>query len=541
MASGPARQSSVRTASCAVRNLPVAGSEGPETLERRIRSAAIRGVFWVSGERVTTRIVDQIFTLVLARILSPSDFGLVALAVVFTGFLQSFSQMGLGAAIIQRKEIDEGHLSSAFWAQMSVAVLLVLVAAAGSGLFSTFTREPTVGTVALILSLGFMLTAGSAIQIAVISRVMEYRRLVVRTFIATFVGGVVGVLMAWSKMGVWSLAGQMLTVSGITTALLYRSASWRPRFYFSWPKFRELWAFGMPLVVARLLTFFIRYSDNLLIGRYLGASALGYYSVAYTLFTAPFTDLIVLGNQVMTSALSRLQGAADQFKTAFLTATRYVALVALPAVLGMALLARLQIKAMFGAGWLPASPVLSILAVAGFISLMLALGPSALQAAGHSRLQLRWTTISLFVYIPAFVIGLRWQIIGVAAGYLVATVLLTPILYRYVARVTGVTLRELANALWPALAGCAVMVVVVAVAEQVLVNTVGPRIPTLVALIIIGVLVYAATIWFVRRDVVHELLGLLREAQSDAGRMPPGLIVSKTQSVTSPATEHGDG
>jgi O-antigen/teichoic acid export membrane protein len=519
----------------------MAAPETQETLERRIRSAAIRGVFWVSGERVSTRIVDQIFTLILVRLLSPSDFGLVALAVVFTGFLQSFSQMGLGSAIIQRKDIDEGHLSSAFWAQMGVAVLLVVVAAAGSRLFSAFTREPAVGTVALILSLGIVLTAGSAIQIAVISRVLEYRRLVVRTFIATLIGGLVGVLMAWSGMGVWSLAGQMLTVTGMTTLLLYSSAGWRPRFYFSRSKLLELWAFGMPLVVARLLTFFIRYSDNLLIGRYLGASALGYYSMAYTLFMAPVTDLIVLGNQVMTSAFSRLQGAADQFKRAFLTATRYVALVALPAVLGMALVARLQVKALFGAGWLPASPVLSILAVAGFISLMLALGPSALQAAGHSRLQLRWTTISLFVYVPAFVIGLRWQIIGVAAGYLVATVLLTPILYRYVARVTGISIRELVDALWPALTGCAVMVVVVAVAEQILVKTVGPRIPTLVALVAIGVIVYAATIWFVRRDVVLELLSLLREAQRDGGQMTADPITAKTQPVNSPAIEHGDG
>ena len=519
----------------------MAAPETQESLERRIRSAAIRGVFWVSGERVSTRIVDQIFTLILVRLLSPSDFGLVALAVVFTGFLQSFSQMGLGAAIIQRKDIDEGHLSSAFWAQMGVAVLLVLVAAAGSRLFSAFTREPAVGTVALILSLGIVLTAGSAIQIAVISRVLEYRRLVVRTFIATLIGGLVGVAMAWSGMGVWSLAGQMLTVTGMTTLLLYSSAGWRPRFYFSRSKLLELWAFGMPLVLARLLMFFIRYSDNLLIGRYLGASALGYYSMAYTLFMAPVTDLIVLGNQVMTSAFSRLQGAADQFKRAFLTATRYVALVALPAVLGMALVARLQVKALFGAGWLPASPVLSILAVAGFISLLLALGPSALQAAGHSRLQLRWTTISLFVYVPAFVIGLRWEIIGVAAGYLVATVLLTPILYRYVARVTGVSIRELVDALWPALTGCAVMLVVVAVAERILVGTIGPRIPTLVALIAIGVIVYAATIWFVRRDVVLELLSLMREAQSDGGQVTADPITAKTQSVNSPAIEHGDG
>jgi len=515
--------------------------EPTETLERRVRSSAIRGVFWVSGERVSTRIVDQVFTLILVRLLSPSDFGLVALAVVYTGFLQSFTQMGLGSAIIQRKEIDDGHLSSAFWAQMCIGVLLVIVTAIGSQLFTNFTREPTVGMVAVVLSIGFVLTAGSAIQIAIISRALEYRRLVVRTFVATIIGGVVGVAMAWSRMGVWSLAGQMLTVTGMTTLLLYNSAGWRPRFYFSREKFVELWSFGMPLVVSRLLMFFIRYSDNLLIGRYVGAAALGYYSMAYTLFMAPMTDLVVLGNQVMTSALSRLQGAADQFKRAFLTATRYVALIALPAVLGMALVARLQVKALFGAGWLPASPVLSILAVAGFVSLMLALGPSALQAAGHSRLQLRWTTISLFVYVPAFVIGLRWEIVGVAAGYLVATVLLTPILYRYVARVTGISIRELFDALSPALTGCAVMLVAVAGAERILVETVGPRIPTLVALIAIGIIVYSTTIWFVRRDVVLELLSLLSEARGGGGPVTVNPVTAETPSVTSTVVERGDG
>ncbi len=516
-------------------------SQTPETIERGVRTAAIRGVLWVSGERVTTRIVDQVFTLVLARLLSPRDFGLVAAATVFTGFMQSFTQMGLGSAIIQRKEVDEDHLSSAFTAHLAVAVALVLLVGVGSRLFSTFMHEPAVGTVALVLSFGFILAAGSAIQIAVISRSLEYRRLAIRILIATLMGGVVGVLMARAGMGVWSLAGQMLTVTGATTALIYSSAGWRPRLYFSWPKFLDLWSFGMPLLVARLLTFFIRYSDNLLIGRYLGASALGYYAIAYTLFAAPITDLVILGNQVMMSAFSRLQGQADQFKRAFLVASRYVAMAALPAVLGMALLAPLVVKALFGAGYLPAAHVLSILAVAGFISLMLALGPSALQAAGHSRLQLRWTIISLVLYVPAFVIGLRWGIIGVGSGYLVATVLLTPILYHYVARVVGLTIREMVDALAPSLIGCAAMGAAVGVAKWVLVETVGPRIPTLGALIVIGVVVYTAVIWFVRRDVVLELVDLVRMSRGDPELAKLGITVAGKQPDNSPAVERGDG
>lgn len=515
-------------------------SDSRERMERRIRTAAIRGIFWVSGERVTTRIADQLFTLILARVLSPEDFGLVALATVFTGFMQAFTQMGLGSAIIQRKQVDEGHLSTAFWAHLGVAVLLVTIMGAGSRLLSTFMREPKVGTIAFVLSFGFILAAGSTIQIAIISRSLEYRKLAFRTLVATIIGGIVGVLMAWSGKGVWSLAGQMLTVTGTTAAVLYFSADWRPRWYFSWSKFLELWSFGMPLVVARLLTFFVRYSDNLLIGRYLGSNALGFYSIAYTLFMAPITDLIVLGNQVMMSAFSRLQGEADQFKRAFLVGTRYVAMMALPAMLGMALLAPLVVKALFGARWLPASPVLSILAVSGFISLTLALGPSALQAAGYSRLQLRWTAISLVLYVPAFVVGLRWEIIGVAIGYLVSTMLLTPILYRYVSRVAGVSIRELLSALGPALTGCAAMVVAVAVGEWILLETVGPRIPTLVALIALGISVYAGVIWFARRDVVLEFVALLHEMRSDSETAKLGIPSVETQLVDSPTVKRGD-
>lgn len=479
---------------------------------RRMDTAAVRGAFWLAGDQFGSRVIDLAFAVILARLLLPEHFGLLAMAATSTAFFRLFANLGLGAAIVQRREVDEEYLSTAFWANLAAGVVLFLVVAVSGEVLGLVLREPRVGTVVLVLSLRFLIASGSATQVAMISRRLDYRALALRSIGSTAIGGVAGVALAYAGMGVWSLVGQELGSTIAGTVLLYRATGWRPRRQFSWAKFKDLWSFGGPVLLSRLFSYLVRNSDNILVGRYLGASALGFYAFGFSIFAAPLNDFSSIVHRVMFSALSRLQEDERRFKRGFLLATRYTTMILMPIMTGLAVVAPLLVVVVFGPRWAPSGPVVSLLALAGFVVMMTALGPSGLQASGRPELQLKHSVLAVIVYVPAFALGLRWGIIGVAAGYLIATTALAPLGYRFLAQATGVTLPELWEAITPAVTGCIVMSAVVWPVRWWLQSAGAPAAVALVALVPLGAVVYAGALWVIRRQAVLGLARVLRDA-----------------------------
>ncbi|MGQ0549336.1 MAG: lipopolysaccharide biosynthesis protein [Armatimonadota bacterium] len=486
-------------------------SAGPT--KPRLRSLAIKGMLWLSGQRIGGRLLDQFFTIVMVRLLAPRDFGLLAMAAVFTGVLGLFTHSGISGAIVQRRDIDDRYLSTAFWANIALGCILMIVAVIASRFIGLFMREPLAGPIMVALSTRLVFDAAASTQAAWMSRRMLYRALSLRPLFATIVGGTIGMIMAFKGFGVWSLVGQQLGGSVAGAIALFYAGGFRPRLTFSWEQFKDLWSFGGPLFLSRLFGYAVRNTDNLLIGRYLGSMALGFYALAYSVFLVPVVDIGFPMTQVMFSTLSRLQDDADRLKRSFLLATRYITMIALPMMVGLSLVAPLLVAIVFGATWLPAGMVMSVLALAGFLQLMTALGPSALQAMGRTDLHMRWALLSVFLYLPAFAIGLRWGVVGVATGYLVATMVLTPIQWGFVARVIGVTVRDIWAAIFPSVVGCAVMTAVVLPARIALIERAVPKSVTLTVLVLLGVATYGGITWMTQRQALIKLLRMLHETR----------------------------
>ena len=467
---------------------------------------------WLAGERIGGQIVDQVFTIFLARLLLPRDFGLLAMAAIFTTLLRVFSTIGLGAAIIQRAKIDDEYLDTAFWANLGLGVALFAITAVSGEIFGRFMGDPAVGVILLILSTRFMITAGSEAQRALVSRQMDYRSLSLRSVKSRLIGGFVGVGMAYAGMGYWSLVGQTMATTLSGSYLLYVATGWRPKWRFSWRKFRDQWSFGAPLLLSRMFGYAIRNTDNLLVGRYLGSTALGFYALGYTLFLVPLQDVGLIVNRVMFSALSRVQEDRERLRRGFLQGTQYVTLGVLPVMVGMALVAAPALELVFGRKWLPAAPVVSVLALAGFLQLMTTLGPSGLNAAGRTDLNLRWTMISSLLYLPAFAVGLRWGIVGVATGYLGATIVMVPVQFRYISSILHVRAAEMWAAVRPGVIGSVLMAAAVAPAAWALRTSHAPAVVELAVAVPLGVAVYGAVIWLIHRRVIFDLMTLLRQS-----------------------------
>jgi len=490
---------------------PITNAIGAGVPLQRLRGATVRGILWFGGDQFGRRVVDQIFAVVLARMLFPKDYGVFALAAVFLTFLRIIGSMGMGSAVIQRREVDEEYLSTGFWASVTLGVILAAIGAASGFLIGRWLGDPLVGRVLSVLSLSFLIIAGASMQMAIVSRSMDYRLLAFRSMAATLIGGVIGISMAYRGMGVWSFVGQELAMYASGTLLLWRATGWRPRFVFVWSKFLELWSFGGRLQAAALFDYLVRQMDNLLIGRYLGATALGYYTFGYSVFLAPLNDIGML-NRVFFPALSRLQDDASRFKAAFIRATQYVTMVALPMLVGLALVAPLAVSVVFGAKWLPSLPVIRLLTLAGILRVLTAFWPTGLQATGRPDLRLRLSLFSVALYLPAFVVGLRWGIIGVAAGYLVATVMLLPVAYRYVSQTIGITVRDVWRAISTTVIGCIVMAAAVAALMWAIeVHLHLPNALALVVLVTVGAVIYAAALWLIEPQVIRGLVRAVAE------------------------------
>ena len=193
---------------------------------------------------------------VLARILSPRDFGLVGMVVVFTGLADLISELGLGAALIQRKDIEQRHLNSVFWVNMSLGLLLTVLFMAGSPLIVRFYQEPAILGLTLAISFNFLIGSLSVIQNSILMKALNFRKLAIIELSSTLTAGTVAITMALLGMGFWSLAAQSLTLTATTAACLWLSSSWRPSLSFDRKALKDLLGFSSNLLGFNMLNYF---------------------------------------------------------------------------------------------------------------------------------------------------------------------------------------------------------------------------------------------------------------------------------------------
>jgi O-antigen/teichoic acid export membrane protein len=470
-----------------------------------LRAQAVAGVAWLGGSRIATQILDQIFTIVLVRILAPSDFGLMSMAMVFTSLVRLFADMGLGVAIIQRRDVDDEYLSTAFWGNLLFGLALCGAVAALSVPVARFFGQAQVGAILAVLALRFVFAGTTATQEAIVSRQMKFGALVIRDVMSLTIGGIIGIVMAVAGTGVWSLVGQALGIFVSKAALVWTVTPWRPRRIFSWAKFVELWHFSSRVLGGRFFAYTIKQTDNLLIGRVLGPALLGYYAYAYGLFLAPLTNFSQIVGRVMFATFARLQDDSDRFRRAFLMTTKHLALVALPAIGGLMLVAPDFVTVVSGDKWAPATPVLRVLLVAGLLQSQATIWMSVFQAKGRADWLLRWGVVSACVYVPAFFIGLRWSIVGVAAGYTISTFILVPVQFWLVQRLVGFRLRDYVSVLAPLGAATGLMLACVLGIQAWMFHAgLGPAVRLVVA-VFLGIVSYAGLLALIQRDVIIEL------------------------------------
>lgn len=474
-----------------------------------LRRSAITGVKWSSISHFGRRGLSLLTTIILARLLVPADFGLVAMAAVVLGFIELFKDLGTAAAVIQRKDITQALLASIFWLNaifgLAAAIVLYLLAPA----LGVFYREPQVVPIMQVLSLSFLLSGLSTLQQALLERDLEFEKLARMEIGTALCAGLVGVTAAFYGHGVWSLVYQMLAGNLLATLLLWSASRWRPSWQFDWPEIRSVMNFSLNLTGFSIFNYFARNADKFLIGRFLGPQDLGYYDLAYRLMLYPLQGISVVISRVMFPLYSRMQEDADQFRWTYLKVASAIALISFPLMLGLTALAEPFVLALFGPAWTPVIPLLMILAPIGALQSIGTTVGTIYEAKGRTDWLLWWGIGAGSLIMLSFVIGLPWGILGVTVSYALMYLLIAYPSFAIPFRLIGLKVRDLGAVLWrPAV--CSLVMYAVVAGATLLFPVDQPEWVTLAVLVPLGVAVYFACSWAINRALLVEVVSIVR-------------------------------
>ncbi len=388
-----------------------------------IGSRILSGLAWKAGSQIILQITRMTVALVLARLLSPNDWGLAAMVLVFSGFVVVFTDNALGTALIQRRDLRAGDRSTVFWVSAGVGLVLMLAGIAFAGPLAGFYGEPDVRWLFVALSVGFLVSALGTTQMALLVREMEFRKLELRQIAATLVGATVGVTIAVLDRSAWAIVGQLLAEACVSTALLWVLTPWRPSFTFSTASLRRLGGFAGNVFAENMIWQAGRTLISVLIGRVLGAAALGTYALATTVILMPFARIAAPLQQVFFPAFSQMNDDRDRMADIWIRATRLVGMISIPSLVGLVIVAPDFVQVVLGSRWSDATTVIQILAIVGIIQSLHTLNGEVLMALGKAGTLLRYTILWTAGSLAAVAIGLQGDIVTVAACYAVATLL----------------------------------------------------------------------------------------------------------------------
>jgi O-antigen/teichoic acid export membrane protein len=474
-----------------------------------IGSRILSGLAWKAGSQVSLQLTRMVVALALARMLAPHDWGLAAMVLVFSGFVVVFTDNALGTALIQREKLVAGDRSTVFWISAGLGLVLTLVGFAAAGPLASFYGEPEVRALFTVLAVTFFVSALGTTHAALLIRDMEFRILELRLIVATLLGAGCALAVAVKGFGPWAIVTQQLTEAVASTTLLWWWSSWRPSLKFSWASVRRLGRFAGNVFGENALYQAGRALGVALIGRVLGAAALGAYALATTVVLLPFTRLGVPLQQIFLPAFSRMQDDRERMADIWIRVTRLVGAVTVPALVGLAVVAPDFVQVVLGSRWEEAVPLIQILVWAALIQALQTLNGEVLLALNRSGTLLRFTMLLVVATVGGVALGLQWGLLGVAVSYTVAVVAVEFVRLYLTAGALDVSIWRLVGALAGVAQAGAVMAAVLLLARERVLADVTPA-ARLALLAVLGALVYVACCAWRAPEVTAEVRAVLQ-------------------------------
>ena len=381
----------------------------------------VRGGFWVFALRITTRLFGLARTIVLARLLAPADFGLFGIALLAMSALETFSQTGFNAALVQKKKDTKPYLDTVWTVQVVRGMLLALIAFAIAPYVAVFFDATAAKPILQVIAFSVLLAGFGNIGLIYFQKELEFHK----TFIYQLSGALadmgVAISAAFLLRSVWALVFGLLAGNVVRLVLSYFIHPYRPRIRFNRQQFKQLFGFGKWILGSSVLVFLITQGDDIFVGKLLGATALGFYQLAYRLSNMPATEITHVISQVTFPAYSKLQDDIPKLKEAYLKVLQLTAFLSFPIAGLIFVLAPDFTRIFLGQKWMPSVPAMQALALAGLVRSISATTGPVFQAVGEPGVITKWQPARLFVlFALIYPFTVRWGILGTSLAVILS-------------------------------------------------------------------------------------------------------------------------
>jgi teichuronic acid exporter len=483
--------------------------EDPLETGMSLTKQVVTSIKWTVGMRMLAQAVTWCSTVLVMRLLSPDDYGLMAMSGFAVAFLGLVAELGLGAALIQAAELDPKVIRQVFGVVILVNSLVILILVSTAPILALYFEEPRMMPIVQAISLQFIPAALAVVPESLLKRRMQFRTLSLIEFSGTIASMVITLSLALAGAGVWTLVAGALTLSVWKAAAVNLVAPTRFRPLFSFQGVRHHVLFGGRLTLTGLLWFLFSEFDIFLAGRTLGATALGYYSISKHAASLPLQRISQVVNQVIYPAFSQIQRQPELVAAQMLRSVRLISFVAVPVVWGISCVAREIVLVILGAKWQPAILPLQILCLVIPFRVIAGATGTVAQSLGRADVILTNSIVSSLVMPAAFWVGSQYGLIGLSLVW--ATVYPCVLVFNLqrTVRAIGVRGRELVRVLLPSVSAGLGMYMAVSATRLVLPAGV-PGSVLLVFLVAVGVVAYAGLSLTFNRGPVHEIVALVR-------------------------------
>lgn len=388
-----------------------------------LKQKTVSGLIWSFVDTMAGQGITFIVGIILARLLSPREFGLIGMLTVFIAVSESFINSGFSSALIRKKDCTNTDFSTVFYFNLAAGVLFFILLYLSAPAISGFFDEPELTSIIQVMGVILIIDSLTIIQRTILTKRIDFKLQARISIIASIGSGVVAIAMAFNGFGVWALVAQRIIKQGLNSIFLWLWNRWKPLLVFSTESFKELFGFGSKLLISGLIDTIYRNVYYLIIGKFFSAQELGFYTKANEFKNLPSQNLNAIIGRVTYPVLSTLQDDIPRLRNNYQKLIRSVMFITFILMIGMAAVAEPMIHTLIGAKWEPAIIYLQMLCFVGMMYPLHALNLNMLQVQGRSDLFLKLEIIKKIIAIPTIVIGVFFGIKMMIVGMMVNTLI----------------------------------------------------------------------------------------------------------------------
>lgn len=471
-----------------------------------LKQKAAKGILWSTVERFSVQGVQFVIMIVMARLLTPYDYGIIGMLAIFIAVAQSLIDSGFSQALIRKQDRTDVDNNTVFYFNIVVSALLYLILYVSAPFVADFYDTPQLCTVMRVVCLGIVFNSFAVVQRALLTIRIDFKTQAKAALTAAATSGIVGIVMAWHCFGVWSLVVQQLLNLGVNTGLLWLLSKWRPRLVYSWRSFHELFAFGSKLLASGLLDTVYRNIYPIVIGKLFSASSLGHYTRAHQFSEFPSSNVTGIIQRVTYPVLCEIQNDDVRLANIYRKFLKLSAFVIFPLMAGLAAVAGPFVNIMLGSQWGFCGQLLQVICFSMIWYPVHSINLNLLQVKGRSDLFLRLEVIKKILGVAVLCVTAPFGLMVMCYGQIFSSLVSLVINTYYTGKLINVGFVRQMRDLLPTTILCLIMFTLILLVN----HFIGNDVVELCTGIVVGVVFYSLSSRVFKFSELDELLSLIK-------------------------------